>query len=69
MDRFFRLWEERDRFFDALDRLPQTLCHLDSLRPDLFARETEDGDYQTVAVDWAFAGLGAIREGLVSLEE
>lgn len=40
IDRFFHLWEERGRFFDALDRLPQTLCHLDLFRRNLFARET-----------------------------
>jgi hypothetical protein len=63
----FRLWEERDLFFDALDRLPQTLCHLDLFRRNLFAQKTADGDYQTVAVDWAYAGRGAIGEELVPL--
>jgi hypothetical protein len=67
ISRFFQLWEERERFYDALDRLPQTLCHLDYFRRNLFARETEGGDYCTVAVDWAFAGRGAIGEELVSL--
>jgi hypothetical protein len=67
-DRLFRLWEERDLFLDALDRLPQTLCHLDLFRRNLFARKTADGDdWQTVAVDWAFAGQGAIGEELVPL--
>jgi hypothetical protein len=66
-DRLFHLWEERDLFLDALDRLPQTLCHLDLFRRNLFARKTADGGYQTVAVDWAFAGRGAIGEELVPL--
>jgi hypothetical protein len=66
-DRFFRLWKERDLFFDALDRLPQTICHLDVFRRNLFARKTAEGDNQTVAVDWAFAGRGAIGEELVPL--
>mgnify|MGYP001105168131 CR=1 FL=1 len=67
-DRLFCLWEERDLFLDALDRLPQTLCHLDVFRRNTFARKTLDGDdYQTVAVDWAFAGRGAIGEELVPL--
>jgi hypothetical protein len=65
--RLFRLWEERDLFLDALDRLPQTLCHLDIFRRNLFARRTADGDDQTVAVDWAFAGRGAIGAELVPL--
>jgi hypothetical protein len=66
-DRLFRLWEERDVFLDVLDRLPQTVCHLDLFRRNLFARKTADGDHQTVAVDWAFAGRGAIGEDLVPL--
>jgi hypothetical protein len=67
IDRFFRLWEEHDLFLDALDRLPQTICHLDVFRRNLFARKTADADDQTVAVDWAFAGRGAIGQELVSL--
>jgi len=66
-DRLFRLWEARDLYLDALDRLPQTLCHLDLFRRNLFARKTADGDYQTVVIDWAFAGRGAIGEELVPL--
>jgi hypothetical protein len=66
-ERFFRLWEERDLFLDALDRLPQTLCHLDLFRRNLFARKTADGDDQTVVIDWAFAGRGAIGAELVPL--
>jgi hypothetical protein len=63
----FRLWEERDLFLDALDRLPQTLCHLDLFRRNLFARKTADSDDQTVVIDWAFAGRGAIGAELVPL--
>jgi hypothetical protein len=66
-DRLFRLWEERGDYLDALDRLPQTLCHLDVFRRNLFARRTAGDDQQTVAIDWAFAGRGAIGEELVPL--
>jgi hypothetical protein len=66
-DRLFRLWEERDRYLDALDRLPRTLCHLDLFRRNLFARKTADGDDQTVAIDWAFVGQGAIGEEIANL--
>jgi hypothetical protein len=66
-DRLFHLWAERDIFLDALDRLPRTLCHLDLFRRNLFARRMADGDYQTVAIDWAYAGRGAIGEELVPL--
>jgi hypothetical protein len=66
-DRLFRLWEERELYLDALDHLPQTLCHLDVFRRNLFARKTADGDDQTVVIDWAFAGRGAIGAELVPL--
>lgn len=66
-DRYFRLWAERGVYLDALDRLPQTLCHFDIFRRNLFARRTAGGDHQTVAIDWAFAGKGALGEELVPL--
>jgi hypothetical protein len=63
-DRFFHLWGERARYFDALDRLPQTICHFDIFRRNLFARKTADGDDQTVVIDWAFVGRGPIGADL-----
>ena len=66
-DRRFRLWEDRGLYLDALDRLPQTLCHMDLFRRNLFARRTPGGDEQTVAIDWAYAGSGALGEELVPL--
>ena len=66
-ERYFRLWEERGIYLDALDRLPQTLCHLDIFRRNLFSRRTAVGDRQTVAIDWAFAGRGALGEELAPL--
>jgi len=63
----FRLCEERQVFLATLDHLPQTFCHRDAFRRDLFARRSADGGWHTVAIDWAFSGPGAIREELVPL--
>jgi Phosphotransferase enzyme family len=63
-DRTFALWAERETFLDALDRLPQTFCHRDAFRRNLFARRRADGREQTVAVDWTYAGIGAIGEDI-----
>ena len=52
---------------DAFDRLPQTLCHHDAFRRNLFVRHSADGRDQTVAVDWAFVGTGTIGEEIVTL--
>jgi len=64
---FIRLLEERDTFLRALDGLPQTLCHRDAWRPNLFMVQAADGQAQTVAVDWAFVGIGAVGQELAPL--
>ena len=63
-DQFFHLWAERELYFDALERLPQTICHFDVFRRNLFARKTVDGEDQTVVIDWAFVGRGPIGADL-----
>ncbi|MBV7335121.1 phosphotransferase [Chloroflexi bacterium TSY] len=62
-----QLWEERGPLLDALYRLPQTVVHGDAFRRNLFARRTQDGHDETVAVDWTFVGMGAIGLELASL--
>ena len=57
---FLKLWDERERFLSALDRLPQTFAHQDPVRRNLFLRLKPDGDYETVAIDWAYVGRAAI---------
>lgn len=57
---FLRLWDERERFLNALDRLPQTFSHQDSVARNLFACRAPDGQYDTIAIDWAYVGQAAI---------
>jgi hypothetical protein len=38
----------------------QELCHFDVWRTNLFARSSPEGQEETVATDWAFAGIGAV---------
>ena len=66
-DGTFRFWAERDTFLNALDHVPQTLCHRDAFRRNLFARRDVDGRDQTIAIDWAFVGTGALGEEIVPL--
>ncbi|HEU5086339.1 MAG TPA: phosphotransferase, partial [Roseiflexaceae bacterium] len=57
--RTLRLLAQREIFLAILDRLPPVLCHNDAHRLNLLLRKQPDGQYQTVALDWAFAGRGA----------
>ena len=66
-ERIFRLWSDREIFFDALDSLPITFCHLDAFRRNLFAIQSADGNNKTVAIDWAFSGLGTVGEEIAPL--
>ncbi len=63
---FKRLWSERERFLTALDRLPRTFCHHDAFRRNLLLRAGPEGE-ELVALDWAYAGHGAVGEDLEQL--
>ena len=56
------LWDQRDEFCTALERLPQTFCHGDAIRRNLFSRYGVDGSEETVAIDWEHAGHYAVGE-------
>jgi len=59
-DEFFRLWNQRETYLNAMDRLPQTMCHLDLFRRNMFLVNNVLARKQTIAIDWAFAGIGCI---------
>jgi Phosphotransferase enzyme family len=62
VDRILYLWEVRPSLVATLDRLPTSLCHNDSFRRNLMLRQTENGNTETVAIDWAFTGLGKVGQ-------
>ena len=57
--RLRRAWDRRQELLDRLDALPQTFCHMDAFRPNLFDRISA-GTRQTVAIDWSYAGIGTL---------
>jgi len=57
--RLRRVWDRRHEILDRLDALPQTFCHMDAFRPNLFDRIAA-GTRQTVAIDWSYAGIAPI---------
>src|SRR5690606_33156084 len=66
MDAYHAMWTSRERWFAALDQLPQTFCHMDASRKNTFTRIGPDNRTQTVLIDWAFAGIAALAEELTS---
>ena len=66
-DDVLRLWASYDMLFVVLDKLPQTFCHLDAYRPNLFLRQDVNGLAETVAIDWVFTGIGAVGEEIANL--
>jgi hypothetical protein len=66
-DRALRLWGQRERVMAALDGLPQTFGHGDADRRNLFARRGPTGVDETVAIDWAYAGVAPVGAELPSL--
>lgn len=59
-DEIVDIWQERERFIDTLRGLPQTFCHIDAFRHNIFHSEAE-----TKVIDWALAGQAAVGEELV----
>ena len=66
-DDLLRLWASHDELSATLDRLPQTFCHLDAYRPNLFIRRDAQGSNQTLAVDWVFTGIASVGEEIANL--
>jgi hypothetical protein len=66
-ERVLQLWDERERFYETLERLPQVFSHFDYHRRNLFIRSRQDEQNEVIAVDWAQCGCGAIGADLKML--
>ena len=62
-----RIWNERLEVLDMLEHLPQTFCHQDAFRRNLFFRHTHDNQPEVVAVDWSYSGIAAVGEEIAPL--
>lgn len=66
--RVLQLLEEKERFFDANDRLPQVFCHNDASRRNfMWSRSVQTGEEELIGIDWAFSGIGALGNDLGEL--
>lgn len=59
-ERLLRLWADRALLLDALERLPQTLCHKDAWRRNMFAPPGRAGRDTLNMIDWAYVGRGEL---------
>jgi thiamine kinase-like enzyme len=62
-----RMWDERLEILALLEHFPQTFCHLDAFRRNLFYRHTPDQQPEVVAVDWSYSGIAAVGEEIAPL--
>jgi hypothetical protein len=65
--RWRQVWDERERYYAILDRLPQVFSHFDFQRRNLFIRARPEGQNEVVAADWALCGLGALGADVYSV--
>lgn len=65
--RLRRLWGDRSVLLDIFEGLPQTFCHLDAWRRNLFAPPPGDGQDRLIAIDWAFPGMGTVATDIGDL--
>jgi hypothetical protein len=49
------------RLIEAMERLPQTLCHYDYADHNLFS-PAGSGDHETIAIDWESIGVGGVGQ-------
>ena len=66
-EEIFRLWDQHEPLLATLKNLPPTFSHMDAYRPNLFIRRNAQGAEEVVAIDWVFAGIGAIGEEIANL--
>jgi hypothetical protein len=67
VDSLAEMWRRREEHLAILDRLPQTLCHGDAQRTNLFLTTNASGQPETVAIDWANISVASIGMDLAQI--
>ena len=63
-----KIWANRGELLSLVDHAPSTLCHMDLWPPNLFSDpDPARADDCTIAIDWAYAGRGAVGEDIGNL--
>lgn len=64
---FLTRWQGRRRYYEMLEFSPQTLCHFDAHRGNLFLRKSLGVGSELIAIDWSYVGYGAVGADLFFL--
>lgn len=67
VESYLRNWQARDVYLKTLESLPQTLCHRDAQRSNLFLQRDDAGGSDLVAVDWTTLGHGNVGLDIIQL--
>lgn len=67
LDNFRNMLEEKERFINRLDQLPKTISHGDTNPVNFISRRLPRNQEQTVAMNWAQAGIEPIGDDLGQL--
>ena len=59
--------DRRRTLFEALKRVPTSLCHGDFVYGNLFDRAAPDGGRETAVIDWQYSGLRQIGGDIAAL--
>jgi hypothetical protein len=62
-----RMWNHRHESYALLRRLPQTFCHMDAFRRNIFDPYPAGLLETFTLIDWSFSGIAAIGEELAAL--
>jgi hypothetical protein len=68
-ERLLSLWRDRAVLLDRLESLPQTLCHMDAWRANMFSRlgEQRPAQHQLLLIDWAYVGYATLGTDVADL--
>jgi hypothetical protein len=61
------IWDERERFIQALEKLPKVFTHGDAQPRNLFIRKNVEGEPELTAIDWALCGSYPIGAEIVQM--
>ncbi|MDQ4045635.1 MAG: phosphotransferase, partial [Chloroflexota bacterium] len=64
---FQRIWDERHAWLDTIEALPQTFCHLDAFKRNIFLRLGPTGNLEPGLIDWGFTGIATVGEEIAPL--